>query len=556
MIGTLKRLDIAEADYLHASKDACTPDTRVDMRKTIMGHLNDSSNRFVWLKGSPGTGKTAISKSIAIDLKKQGRLAASFYFEKTGANQFANSTDRFSSTLARQLANFHPPYRHALFCHLRAQHGDYPPSPMEQLHELVIARLDEHPDMPFPSSVIVLDGLDECGGSDQKALEALMTLVLELSKLPSSIKFFIASRPERAISSAWSRHPQAKYIVIEDVDSIRVEENRADIVKYVQESLSQIPDRGSPNWPPSEEDVVIFADQCQGIFEIARIRVRFLEQEAPAGARMDEVFNILIQTRSGPAGASQFAEEYLWILRRAFPSPDETGLYTLQREVRESARARFRTVIGAILAMRWPLPVRELSLLLQMEESNVMSVLTPLSSIVKTQESPPGSVGISFFHATCSEFLRGKFNEPGSMVDPIFLFEDTIGLVLAAPCLDFLVKQLQPGKILAMALDEHAIAVCYASLSWAHHIDLSPQSPHSPTLLAALRPFLSQFLLAWLEFGWITSSWTGKMLEHRASDFSADFSEAVSVIQTRLRSLLTEVRAEVSFLDLLHSGLP
>ncbi|KAF7971625.1 hypothetical protein HWV62_20736 [Athelia sp. TMB] len=539
---TLDRLDIAKADYLHASKDACTPDTRVDMRKTIIEHLNDSSNRFVWLKGSPGTGKTAISKSVAIALQEQGRLAASFYFEKTGASRFAHSTDRFSSTLAHQLANFHPPYRHALFCHLRARHGDYPPLPLAQLHELVIARLDEHPDMPFPPSVIVLDGLDECGGSGQTALEALMTLVLELAKLPSSIKFFIASRPERAISSAWSRHPQAKHIVIEDVDQIRVEENYADITKYVQESLSKIPDRGSP-WPPLQEDVRKFVDQCLGIFEIARIRMRYLEN-APPSVRMDEMFNALVQIRSSPAGVSRFAEEYLWILHRAFPSPDETRLDAWERDVRVSARARFRTVIGAVLAMRWPLRLNELSFLLQMEESNVMSVLSPLSSIVRTHESSPGSVEISFFHATCSEFLCGKFNEPGSAVDPVFLFEDTIGSILAAPCLDLLINQLQPGKMLALGLYEHAIAVCYASLSWAYHIDLSPQSPLSLTLLASLRPFLSQFLQVWLEFGWITSFWTKEMLKDRARKFLTDFSEAIPAIQRHLRSLLTEVRAE------------
>ncbi|KAF7979092.1 hypothetical protein HWV62_43608 [Athelia sp. TMB] len=547
-IETFTRLAVAKADYLHASKDACTLDTRVDMRATIMRHLDQSSNRFVWLRGSPGTGKTAISKSIAIELRKQGRLAASFYFEKTGSNRFAHSTDRFSSTLAHQLANFHPLYRHTLFCHLRARHGDYPPSPLAQLLELVIARLDEHPDMPFPSSVIVLDGLDECGGSDQTALEDLMDLILELSRLPSSVKFFISSRPEGAISRAWSRHPQTKYIVTEDVDHIRAEENREDIAKFVRERL-RARDRGSPNWPPSDKDIGIFADQCQGIFEIARIRVRFLEQETPAGARMDEVFNMLIQTRSGPAGVSQFAQEYLWILRRAFPSPDEIGLNTLQKDIRKRARARFRTVIGAILAMRWPLRVKELSLLLQMEESDVTSALTALSSIIQIQAIYTGRAEISFFHATCSEFLCGKFNEPGSAVDPVFLFEDTVGSILAAPCLDLLVKQLQPGKMLDTVSDGYDVVMCYASHSWAYHLDLAPHSPLSSTLLAALRPFLSQYLLAWLEFGWIMSPLMEKMFSHVGGESPPSFEITVSAIQGHLRSLLTEMRAEDLALD-------
>ncbi|KAF7979091.1 hypothetical protein HWV62_43606 [Athelia sp. TMB] len=513
---TLQRLAVAKADYLHASKDACTPDTRVDMQATIMQHLDQPSNRFVWLRGSPGTGKTAISKSIAIALKRQGRLAASFYFEKTGANQFTDSTDRFSTTLARQLANFHLPYRHALFRHLRAQHGNYPLSPMEQLDELVVARLHEHPDMPFPPSVVVLDGLDECGTGDQTALEALMALVIELSKLPPPIKFLISSRPERAILEAWSRHSQTRSIITEDIDSIRVDQNRADIAKYVQESLSKIPARGSLDWPPSQEDVDTFADQCLGVFEIARIRVRFLEM-APVSERMDELLKDLLEPRAFPPGVSQFAQEYLWILRRSFPSPDERTNPTLeswQRGKRDKALRRFRTVIGAILAMRSPLSVKTLALLLQMGEDDMMSVLNPLSSIINSQrsatteedENEDGEAKISFFHATCSEFLRGKFNNSGSPVDRAFLFDNTTGAILAAPCLSFLVKTLWPGQLLhlspssALKSNPHSRALRYASKEWAYHLDLTVVSR---TMLDALGLFLSQSLLAWLEFRWM-----------------------------------------------------
>ncbi|KAF7970392.1 hypothetical protein HWV62_24262 [Athelia sp. TMB] len=507
---TLQGLAMAEADYLHASKDECNPETRVDIRETIISHLNDPSNRFVWLRGSPGMGKTAISKSIATESEEQKRLAASFFFDKTGSNPSTDSTKLFTFTLARQLADFHPPYRHALFRHLRARRGPHPPSQIKQLNELVIARLDELKDVPFPSSVIVLDGLDECEHGDQNALEDLMELVVELAKLPSSIQLLVSSRPEKAIASGWFRHSQSKSIVVEDLDHILVEQHRADIAKYIQDSLTKIPDRGSPNWPPSQEDIAEFADQCLGVFEIARIRVRFLEK-APASERMDKVLKDLLKPRPSPPGVSQFAQEYLWILRRGFPSPDEVTtppLESWQIASRHAARTRFRTVIGAILAMRTPLAVKTLSSLLQMEEYDMMSVLNPLSSIINPQGSgiEDGDPGISFYHATSSEFLRGKFNEPGSPVDRAFLFEDTVGVTLSVSCLDFLVKALRPGQLLhlipspVLRSHSHSRALEYASAHWAYHLDFTATSS---AMLDALGLFLSQSLLAWLEFRWM-----------------------------------------------------
>lgn len=506
-----------------------------------MTHLSLPSNRFVWLTGSPGTGKTAISKSVAIELKSQGRLAASFYFDKTGTNQFTDSADLFASTLARQLADFHPPYRHTLFRYLRTNHGNYPHSQVEQLNELIIARVEEHKDMPFPPSVIVLDGLDECEDGSQKTLECLMILVLELLKLPRNIQVLVSSRPERAISNAWSRHPETKSIVTEDVDNIRAEVNRADIAKYIHEHIKSIPDRGSTNWPPSIKDMDEFADQCQGIFEIARIRVRFLEG-APSGMQIDIMFkDLLLDTKSSPEGVSQFAAEYHRILRRAFPSPEEMReppLTDMERKWRRSARNTFCTVIGAMLGVRGPttpdgITVDFLSFLLGIDKSEVMAVLTPLSSIIKIQPGIWFSKVISFFHATCSEFFRGKFNGPEAGVDDEFMFKDTIGAVLCAPCLKLLAEKLNPGQILLIQFHESSFAIRYAFSNWAYHLDLT--SPSS-TLLDTLRLFLSQYFLVWLEFLWITRGWS--------------LADEVQAVQSHLRGLLEDQSIEVCLTSL------
>ncbi|KAF8341673.1 uncharacterized protein EI90DRAFT_2841489, partial [Cantharellus anzutake] len=60
----------------------CLPGTRVKIQEFLMKRLGDAENRFVWLRGSPGTGKTAISMSIASTFEKEGILAASYFWDK------------------------------------------------------------------------------------------------------------------------------------------------------------------------------------------------------------------------------------------------------------------------------------------------------------------------------------------------------------------------------------------------------------------------------------------------------------------------------------------
>ncbi|KAF8331636.1 uncharacterized protein EI90DRAFT_2850437, partial [Cantharellus anzutake] len=60
----------------------CHQGTREKMQESILKHLREAKNRFVWLRGSPGTGKTAICLSIASVLEEGGALAASFFWDK------------------------------------------------------------------------------------------------------------------------------------------------------------------------------------------------------------------------------------------------------------------------------------------------------------------------------------------------------------------------------------------------------------------------------------------------------------------------------------------
>ncbi|KAF8309941.1 uncharacterized protein EI90DRAFT_2881420, partial [Cantharellus anzutake] len=121
----------------------------------------------VWLRGSPGTGKTAICRSIASTFQREGTLAASFFWDKNQRGVGLDSLERFPSTLARQLALFNGDFKVSLVKRLRQPDLELVLSlPLKkQMRTLVIEPMNAIGGMLSGSNkrfAIVLDGLDEC----------------------------------------------------------------------------------------------------------------------------------------------------------------------------------------------------------------------------------------------------------------------------------------------------------------------------------------------------------------------------------------------------------
>ncbi|KAF8343042.1 uncharacterized protein EI90DRAFT_2902689, partial [Cantharellus anzutake] len=137
------------------------------MQRSILEHLKKARTRFVWLRGSPGTGKTAISLSIASTLDKQHNLAASFFWDKNQKGTGLDSLERFPSTLARQLAHWSEDFKVLLVKRLRNPDLELVQSlPLEtQVKVLITEPMNDLMGIWASKEgrfVIVLDGLDEC----------------------------------------------------------------------------------------------------------------------------------------------------------------------------------------------------------------------------------------------------------------------------------------------------------------------------------------------------------------------------------------------------------
>ena len=483
----LSKLPVADAEYISVTKNQCFETTRTGIRESIMELLNHHNGRFIWLRGSPGSGKTAIAKSIAGSLAKDKRLAASFFWDKTGSRANANTIEFFLSTLASQLATFSRDYEALLVNRLldRSSRNVFR-LPLEKQMDLLIIEPMGSISPVFSSArgrlVIVLDGLDECG--DGKMLARLMKLVLLLDKLPQHFIILVSARSEPEIRGAFrtSRDIPCVY-----TDKISKDDTDHTIREMVRDGLAEIGRSRHEDWAPSEGGLDAFVQTCRQLPVLAEIRIR----EVGILARSFTFQRAFHCVKEDAAMSKDLNDDYLRILRRAYSGVHRYVLST------------YREVVGTIVVAHKPLSARTISGILGTSKGDVLAILDPIGSIINAPTL--GDDPVHFYHATAKEFLSGP--PQGNDNDREFFFNDTKGAFLALPLLKVLNHNLKRNmantadsiplgdgsRIDLEALPKHVV---YAARYWSKHLDLSSASEE---LWGELRLFLTTKLLFWLE---------------------------------------------------------
>ncbi|KAF8322346.1 uncharacterized protein EI90DRAFT_3077986 [Cantharellus anzutake] len=434
-LSKLRKLD-AEYHYVK-SKSECLKTTRDEIRNSILNHLSEPMNRFVWLRGSPGTGKTAISMSVASILDSQCALAASFFWDKNQKGTGLDSIERFPSTLALQIAAFNAEYKSLLVKQLRqpaslsSMQGSAAEKemkawiihPLRELRNMLSSRVDR--------IVIVLDGLDECG--DTETLRSLMKLILLLDELPSTFAILVSCRPELQVVSAWDRaETQRPPIVIacEDVDKISRDDTFYTIRCMVEDGLQDC--IRDSQWKPSDEDLDFFTTACRGLPIIASIRIREVQIRTESGSLLRLELEYFLNLMDAPEDLNS---EYLRILRRAY-MPHSSN-------IRPQVAKNYREVVGMMVAADWGFSVYDMSQLLGIAEDEVYSTLKPISTIVYLPSDNRKEV--KFYHATAREFLVG--NPIGEERDKVFFISDVKGYFLGPRLLQIVTRAVERNEL-------------------------------------------------------------------------------------------------------------
>ncbi|PPQ76984.1 hypothetical protein CVT24_009479 [Panaeolus cyanescens] len=246
----------------------CFPGTRTSLLQLLEEWTVIPANErrpMVWLDGPMGAGKTAVARSIAERVSRREKLLGIFIFRR--GEPYRNNASRFITTLSYQIALSIPLARPYIEQQIIHDPSIFQQSLSRQLQALVINPLQNirthHPDLdPITlPNVLIVDGLDECGGDiqgDQRkkemqiaVLDLLHRLVQRSDILPFAI--LVHSRPERQIKN-WFTIDQHRHITYRATLAASYDSDR-DIELFVKHSFLMIlachPSRYSlpPNWP-------------------------------------------------------------------------------------------------------------------------------------------------------------------------------------------------------------------------------------------------------------------------------------------------------------------
>ena len=142
-------------------RKSCMEGTRSEILQAIETEVkNAGGHNVIWIRGSPGVGKSALAASISTRLQDQGRHVISFRFDRTQSATI--TTDSLWRVVACDLARLYPSFRQHLVKHNKQHSSSDIDRLFKNLIETPLSILGDVPCEKLP--VIVIDALDECGG--------------------------------------------------------------------------------------------------------------------------------------------------------------------------------------------------------------------------------------------------------------------------------------------------------------------------------------------------------------------------------------------------------
>jgi WD40 repeat protein len=490
----------AEAPFNSSQKQnepTCLENTRVDLLKDIYhwGEAESEEHTIYWLNGMAGTGKSTIARTVARKYQDEGRLGASFFFERNGGD--LSNASKFFTSIALQLGRKSPSLRQSI-CNTLTKIADIASQAMRDqwqhliLNPLVTCSKDD-PDHSF--YVLVVDAIDEC--ADENHIHIILQLLAEAQSLPNRmLRIFITSRPETPIRHGLRQISGLQYrnSVLHTISPAVVE---ADIARYLQHNLGITAEKLylSPQWP-SKETIDILVQKAAGLFVWASTACRFISE----GKRFAERrLNLILEnSHSSVVGPEKHLDEiYIAILKQCISSN------YMEEEVQELCLS-LRQILGSLVLLFAPLPAQSLSSLLQVRKEDIYLTLDDLRSIVNVPEDQ--KIPLSLHHLSFHDFLTSRER----CYDTRFLVDVTTShLNLARSCLELLSGFLTQDicKINGFGaevrdVDDDQIGfyfpteVQYACLYWVSHLVKSKIQLYDND---QIHKFLQVHFLHWLE---------------------------------------------------------
>jgi len=481
----------AHNDWLRQHEDHCLQDTRVELRKQIMDWCEDPDSKCIfWLNGMAGTGKSTISRTIALELAEKKRLAASFFFTR-GKKDISHSR-MFFTTIAAQLANSLPVLRAFISEAIDNNADIFQQGLREQWNQLILNPLKSAPTQSI-QLVVVIDALDEC--DSMQDIQLILQLIAEAKDLDTvRIKIFLTSRPEIPIFDGFRQLSGEAY---QDfiLHSIPLDTVNGDISTFFRQRLSPLKAKHGQgiSWP-DEQIIEQLVERAAGLFIYAATTLRFIQ--GGIDDPEEQLSLILSATKPSRSATAHLDGIYTTLLQHSV-----LGSWDDQ-ECEQLAR-RFRQVVGSIVVMFNTMPARNLAQLLQIRFEIVSRTLDSLRSVLNVP--PNESQPVRLFHLSFRDFLQ----DPQRCSNPRFqIDEKERHTSLFRKCMEHIshlrenICDLWGPGVLITEIPHDTIQksipphVQYACRYWFDHLQLGNPVEED---IKIIRQFLEQHFLHWLE---------------------------------------------------------
>ncbi|KZV71089.1 hypothetical protein PENSPDRAFT_734354 [Peniophora sp. CONT] len=477
-------------DVRYRPRKQCLPGTRTTLISRIMDWATLSEPdvpRTLLLTGLPGAGKSSIAHTVAHRLHGLSRLAASYCFDR---NDLANRRPALLlPTLARAIADFHPPFRNALArsalgdiqstTELDVQFEHFLLKPFKELDPLLVGPL-----------VVLVDALDESASpKDRRRLLAVLSELLP--KLPRNIRFILTSRPEDDVMDAFRDASRARVLSLSKDD----DELLSDMTVYVASRLVDNDINKTPLPHFTVDDYRAIAAKAEGLFQWAFVVCSTITSSDfhLTETEMRENYEKLMSVTTG---GDALDVVYGQILSQLFVNEDRK-------------QAIFRRLLGRVLATFEPLSFQSVAKLLRLSADDIsecQSVLRRLGALVTgaIEHDEP----IRLLHSSFRDFLLDDNRSRQFHVDP-----SSHHARFACGCLDVLNKELCFNICdleSSYTLNKHVVdlqtkiqacipdTLSYAARYWGAYLDVRLSSEQQD-IARKLSKLLCTNFLFWLE---------------------------------------------------------
>ena len=481
--------------YSNEARPICFEGTRTAILTDIYSWHESSESQICVLDGLAGIGKSTIAKTVAQETHKRGLLGASFFFSRGEDDR--KSAKLFFGTIAFQLSQYSKEIALRIGEALEHKPDASGKQLQDQLRQLIIQPLQSCKQASKSIILIVVDALDEC---DEQDGERLLSLILQEIREVPNLKIFFTTRPERHIRHILLRYESHQLYRLHEIDNSIVE---GDVRRYLSHELSSqavkaaLPELDPPPWTPSSSELNTLINAADKLFIIASTAIKFLldNRWCNPKAQMKYLMQAITVDKTGGTPLNTLDGVYTQILSVAIPSNSSPEIL-----------CRFHSVIGTIVLLRDPLPLRPLAILLHTSPNDVRGALAHLQSIIFLSGTKSDTPRI--YHKSFPDFIT---DAKRCSYDP--RFHVSIGMqhaCIARNCFRVMDEQLRENicdlKFPEKYMDNHEIQhllddrisgeLQYACLHWAAHLFNAEKDDN---LFGVLERFSSMHLLHWLE---------------------------------------------------------